>query len=176
MAFTGTADGAVRGWMATVYHRLPLVSPTGEHFGYGAAKQGNNACETMNFSARGPRNQDPIVVYPWPGQGDVDTSWSGNEGPQPPPPPGGYPSGPVITARVPGVTAWGPHTLEDKDGNLIKHVFLDSTNDPNMQKFDRLSMAMYSNEPLIAGETYTVRVTITVGAKEQTLAWRFTTK
>ncbi len=180
MAFTGSAAGAIRGWMATVYHRLPLVAPGAVSFGYGAAVAPagtkGGAAEVINFSARASRADDPIVVFPWPGQTGVDSAWSGNEGPQPPPPPNGYPSGPVITAHVASATAWGAHTLEDSDGNAVSHVFLDADNDPNMKTFDRHAVALYSDSPLLAGETYTVRLKLTVGGAERTLAWHFTTQ
>ncbi len=175
MAFTGTAEGAVRGWMETVYHRLPLVSPTAVLFGYGAAKGGGAATEVMDFSSRAPRKDDPVVVVPFPGETGVPRSWSGNEGPQPPPPPGGYPSGPVITARVSGATAWGSHALVDASGAPVPHVFLSADNDPNMKTFDRHSVALYAHEPLLAGATYTVQLSVTVDGKDRTLSWRFVT-
>ncbi|MCO4761029.1 MAG: hypothetical protein KC502_05960 [Myxococcales bacterium] len=176
MAFTGSATGAVDGWMATVYHRLPLIAPPSERFGYGGAVKGGAKAEVMDFSARSARKDDPVVVYPYPGQAQVPKSWSGNEGPQPPPPPGGYPSGPVITARVPGAVSWGAHTLTYGDGKAVEHVFLTSENDPNMKKFDRFSVAMYSNAPLQGGVVYTVTLKVTVDKDEQTLSWTFTTQ
>ena len=148
MAFTGTPAGAVQGWLETVYHRLPLIDPSVHVFGYGGAKANNAKCEVINFSGRAPSGADPIIVYPWPGQAGVPKSWSGNEGPQPPPPPSGYPSGPVITARVPNVSSWGAHALLTVDGAEVPHVFLSADNDPNMKMFDSKSIAIYANDPL----------------------------
>ncbi|MBP47998.1 MAG: hypothetical protein CMH53_08675, partial [Myxococcales bacterium] len=148
MAFTGSATGAVQGWLETVYHRLPLIDPSVHAFGYGGQSQSGSACEVMDFSGRSPSGTDPVIVYPWPGQTGVPKSWSGNEGPQPPPPPNGYPSGPVITARVPNVSAWGAHQLLSSDGQEVAHVFLSAETDPNMKMFDSKSIAIYSHEPL----------------------------
>lgn len=172
MAFSGSTEGALQGWLDTVYHRLPLVDPGTGAFGYGEAAKGGKVCEVMNFAAGGKGN-GPIVVYPWPGQTGIPPSWNGLEGPQPPKPPKGYPSGPVVTARFPWQVAVQAHTLTAADGAEVPHVWLDDDNDPNLASFDTQTKVLYAHKPLAAG-VYKVRIAFTHAGKAETLVWRFT--
>lgn len=175
MAFSGSPQGAIQGWLETVYHRLPLVDPRTKLMGYGQADNGSARTEVMNTSPRGAKPTDPVVVYPWPGEQGVPRSWSGNEGPQPPPPPTGYPSGPVITARMPTKTTFTSHQLLDADDEPVPHVFLDANNDPNMAAFDANAIAMYAHDPLPAAARFTVVLTFDADGAEQVLRWQFET-
>ena len=174
MAFSGTIKGALAGWMATVYHRLPLIDPRSSRMGFGLAKSGKAKTEVMDFG-HGAKTKPPIVVYPWPGQTGVPRSWSGNEGPQPPKPKTGYPSGPVITARFPGGAKITSHQLLNETGASIDHVWLTSDNDPNMKMFDANTVVLYANDPVPSG-TYTVRIEIDSKGVKKRLQWSFSTK
>lgn len=176
MAFTGSGVAAVDGWMETLYHRLPLIDPRSTHVGVGVAKDGKTATEVMDFGSGKPEISPSSVVWPWPGQTNVATSWSGNEGPQPEPPPQGYPSGPVITAHLPAGASVDSHALLDTDGTEIAHVWRDAKNDSNLQGFDAQSVALYAHKPLLADSEYTVRLELQLGTKAETLIWRFRTR
>ncbi len=172
MAFTGSVPGAMQGWLDTVYHRLPMLDPTSFEMGFGLANSGGAQAEVMDVSAVQGSSADPIVVYPWPGQTGVPAGWSGNEGPQPPAPPGGYPCGPVISARFPSKATVKLHSLKDAQGNAVPHVWLDAANDPNMQMFDPTTVVLYAHTPVADGD-YVVRLEVQVAGQDQVLEWRF---
>ncbi len=176
MAFSGGVSGAINGWLATLYHRIPLLSPRSALMGFGMAQSGGARTEVMDFSPRGAQQDDPIIVYPWPGQVMVPRSWNGGESPQPKVPPSGYPSGPMITATMPSPAQFGDeHRLLDPEGTEIPHMWLTPANDPAMKTFAGTSVALYAHAPLAADTTYTVHLPLKLGAEEHTLIWRFTT-
>ena len=176
MAFTGGPAGAIAGWLATLYHRIPLLDPRSAAMGFGMAQQGNARTEVMDFGVRGGLKDDPIIVYPWPGQDNVPRSWNGGESPQPKPPPSGYPSGPIITATMPFAAQFGDdHQLLDPEGNPVPHMWLTPGNDPSLKTFGGSSVAVYAHAPLAADTTYTVTLPLRRNAEEHTLIWRFTT-
>jgi uncharacterized protein YkwD len=174
MAFSGSAKGAIDGWLATVYHRLPLIDPRSAKIGYGSAKSAKARTEVMEFG-RGATGKAPIVVYPWPGQTGVPKSWSGNEGPQPPKPKTGYPSGPVISARFTDGAKILDHQLIDEDGAKLDHVWLTKASDKTLASFDSKTVVMYANDPLPSG-TFTVRIDVESGSTSKRLQWSFSTK
>lgn len=169
IAFVGDPAGALQGWIDTVYHRLPLLDPTTQEIGYGAAGSGQKAVDVIDSGGRSAKTSDPIIVWPWPGQHNVPSSWNGLEGPQPQAPPTGWPSGPVITAQFPKPKTIKTHELLSPAEKTIAHTWLDVKTDPNLAN-DANTMALYANKPLANG-TYTVRLTLTTG---EVLAWRFT--
>lgn len=171
MAFTGSPSGAIAGWLETVYHRLPLLHPQTSEYGYGQAA-GANKAEVIDGVQTGPAS-DQAFVYPWPGQTGVAQAWYGNEGPQPPSPPKGYPSGPVITARLPSGSAVTAHQLVDPQGAPVPHVWLDAKNDKWVAAFDAASVVLYAHQPLAAG-TYTVQLDVQRGTEPKKLQWKFT--
>ncbi|MCB9738047.1 MAG: hypothetical protein H6747_02190 [Deltaproteobacteria bacterium] len=179
MAFTGSASGAITGWMETLYHRLPLIDPGSVDVGYGAAAVGKARTEVMVFGA-GKAANDPIVVWPFPGQTGVPKGWSGNESPQPPPPTSGYPSGPIVTARLPAGSTVQEHGIaavgaSGPAATSLPHVFLSTKNDPELAKFDARSVALYAEEPLAGGTVYEVWLEIAGASGSDTLRWRFET-
>lgn len=172
MAFTGSPAGAIAGWIETVYHRVPLVHPGLSEWGYGQASSSKTAAEVINAAHAGSTGSADLVVLPWPGQTGVAASWSGNEGPQPPPPPGGYPSGPVITARFAGVVAVTAHDLFDGAGTPVPHVWLDAANDKTLASFDAKTVVLYAHKPLAAG-SHRVRLQVKRAGQAETVEWTF---
>ena len=176
MAFSGGPAGAIAGWLATLYHRIPMIDPRSVAMGYGGAQAGSARTEVMNFGVRGGQKDDPIIVYPWPGQDDVPRAWNGSESPQPTPPPSGYPSGPIITATLPFAAQFGDdHQLLDPQGDPVPHMWLTAANDPAMKTFGGSSVAVYAHAPLAADTTYTVKLPLRRNAEDHMLIWRFTT-
>ena len=169
IAFEGTPAAALQGWIDTVYHRLPLLSPATELIGFGSKKSGSTAADVIDSSARQAAKSDPIIVWPWPGQHNVPASWNGLEGPTPPKPSSGWPSGPVITAQFWKTTAVAAHELRNAQDAAVAHTWLDYKTDPNLQNLAPATVALYANKPLSAG-TYSVKLTLVSG---DVLAWRF---
>ncbi|MBI5608869.1 MAG: hypothetical protein HY902_08300 [Deltaproteobacteria bacterium] len=171
MAFTGSPTGAIAGWLATVYHRMPLLDPRSKSMGYGQAAKGAYKTEVMEVSG-GASAAPGVVVYPYPGQTGVPGSWDGAEGPQPPAPPKGFPSGPVISLRFSQPATVTKHELRDAAGTPLEHVWLDAQNDSNTAMFDGNCRSLYAHQPLAAG-VYTVHVEATILGKAEVVEWQF---
>jgi uncharacterized protein YkwD len=170
MAFLNHPESSVDGWMETVYHRIPFMSPDMIHTGYGGAK----GVDVMDFGRGSFEDKQAVFVYPWPDQTNVPASWSGNEGPQPPPPTTGYPSGPVITAHT---SDGAPlditiHRLVGPDGQDIEHVWLPR----GFNNFLRADWALYANDPLQPGTSYTVVLEGTLSESDWSRTWSFATR
>lgn len=170
MAFMNSPAKAVDGWIATLYHRLPLTDPGTKAIGYGGAA----ACDTINSSGGGS-SSDWEVVYPYDGQEGVDLSWDGAESPQPPPPKSGYPSGPIITIQFgSGVTfTMQSSELLDEAGDAVPHTLLTPKNDPNLAGSPAASL--YADSPLKPETAYTVKLTGTRVNKPWSKTWSFRT-
>lgn len=170
MAFMNNPTKAVDGWIATLYHRIPLTDPGTTAIGYGAANQ----CDTIN-STGGASSSDWEVVYPYDGQQDADLSWDGAESPQPPPPPGGYPSGPIITIQFGGGVTFSilKSSIVDEAGMEVSHTLLTPKNDSNLAGSPTASL--YSDKPLQPETTYTVSLEGTRVNQPWTKTWSFRT-
>lgn len=168
MAFSSTTEGAIDGWMATLYHRIPLIHPNAERWGYGEVLSGARVqvgdVVYANTTTSGP------AYWPPPDANGVDTSWGGYESPQPPLPAGeSYPSGPVITVSFPLGEAGtlSTATLKDKaSGQSIPIMVRDPSNDSWLSS----TWAMYSLDPLEPSTTYIVSF-----EGSQDVSWEFTT-
>jgi hypothetical protein len=170
MAFYNDPYKSVDGWVATLYHRLPLTSPGTKEIGYGHAQN----CDTINSGGTGAGSQWE-VAYPYDGQTNVDTCWLGYENPRPAPPPSGdYPSGPVITLQFgSGVTfTIEDSTIEDEKGNPVAHTLLTPKNDSWLAGGSALSLIPEEFQP---ATTYTVFLSGTVVNQPWDKTWSFTT-
>jgi hypothetical protein len=182
MAFTGSAQGAVNGWMATLYHRIPFVHPNTYLWGFGIAESGAK-CEVMDYTQGPPIalgattwSTDGKLGVPWPPPGatGVDTSWNGAESPQPPLPEGeSYPSGPIITLSfVNGASlALTTATLTGPAGEVSSQV-----QTPDNDSMLSTTLAIYAYDPLASLTTYTVNVAGTVDGEPYEAAWTFATR
>jgi uncharacterized protein YkwD len=184
MAFLHNATGAVDGWMNTLYHRLPFMDATMTACGYGAAGGGGytgNAVDTMDFGTRDAEGKAYIGptlegVYPPPDSVDIPRSFDGAESPQPPPPPGGYPSGTIVSITWSSTAQFAAeeHRIwAETDEQELPHVWLDSTNDPNLQGAN--TVALYAYKPLLKGTTYWVLLKGSLGGKPYEKTWSFKT-
>ena len=175
IAFYHHPRKAVDGWMETLYHRIPIVYPDSEEMGYGAAGGGGSAIDVIDFGVGSGAPHDSVVLYPWEGQADVPVSWNGYESPQPPPPPGGYPSGPIITATFGSVVPhFDTHELLGENNRGIDHTYLTPTTDSHLDGTETVSL--YSDEPLLPGVTYRVRLVGAWHGDPYELEWAFTTQ
>ena len=168
MAFMNDPINSVEAWMATVYHRLPLIDPGSKDMGYGHSA----GCDTINVGMGG-NGGSWEVIYPIDGQTDVDTQWSGNEGPQPKVPPGGYPSGPVITIQFGSASfSIAEAVIRDPSGASLPLTLLTPENDSFLGG-DAISF--YTNSPLSTQTEYGVEVRGIVNGTEWEKRWSFTT-
>ena len=169
MAFIGNPVSAVDGWVETVYHRIPYVTPEMIDAGYG----GSSKADVMNFG-RGGANGQHVVVYPWDGQTGLKRSWDGYESPQPPPPESGYPSGTIITLTTSAGMALeiDSHQILDPAGTPLDHVW----HPKGSNGFMSATWALYANSPLEPETTYTVSLSGQLAGSAWSKEWSFTTK
>jgi hypothetical protein len=185
MAFVHNAEQAVDGWMNTLYHRIPFMDATLTACGYGAAGSGmwanSDKVDTMDFGwedADGNNYTGPDVegIYPPPGSSGIPPSFDGLESPQPKPPPAGFPSGTIIsiTWSSPGNFLATSHALwAEADGKELSHVWLDPSNDGNLQGSP--TVAMYADFPLQSAAKYWVVIEGERNGKPYKRKWFFWT-
>jgi hypothetical protein len=163
MAFRNNPAGAVQGWIDTVYHRTPMLSPWIRDMGYG----GTTGCDTIDFG-RGPVTADTVTaVYPYAGQTGVPLSFDGSrEGPTPPAPPGGWPSGYPVNLFAKTFTVASHVFTIDGSTTPISHTWIAESSD----------FILYADVPLTAQTKYRVQIVGTRGTGTLTFDWTFTTK
>ena len=183
MAFTGTASGAVHGWVDTLYHRIPFVHPNTMSWGFGIA-EGQTKCEVMDYSLGAPlalgsshwANSGQLgVPWPPPDAVEVDTSWNGAESPQPPLPEGqSYPSGPVITLTFATGTSLQLESasLVDGGGGEVPIQVQTPDNDPWLSS----TWSIYAFSPLDPSTTYTVSLKGLINGDDYDGTWSFSTR
>ena len=59
-------------------------------------------------------------------------------------------------------------------GCPVAHAFRDARNDPLLAGWD--SVALYANEPLTAGESFQVSLSLDVGGQPRQVDWQFRTR
>lgn len=173
MAFSGSPAGAMAGWMATLYHRVPLVHPNTVAWGFGIASEGAN-CEVLDSLFGGSPDTGPSL-WPVPGAAGVSISWNGAESPKPPlPATESYPSGPVVTATFASGTSLSlTHaTLTGPAGAEVPAQVQGPHNDQYLGE----TWALYAYDPLEPGAVYTVTFDGVVAGQPSTLSWSFTTE
>ncbi len=177
--FFGVSDLeiAVDGWMATLYHRRPILSPTLERIGVGYAKlrDGSYMAALMfqdgysvDVSSKWP------VAYPADSQSGVPLEF-GSEFPNPVP--GGGRAGYPITLQFPpydkvtGIRA----SLVDGSGKAVAFHLSDPEH-PAMVSFGQWGVvSLIPKLPLSPNARYAVRVDATWNGKSRTSRWSFTT-
>lgn len=171
VAFSTDAVENVDLFVATVFHRLPLLHPSAIAIGYATASGNGRAIMVIDVGL--DQNYDPgldlPVVFPGPGQTDVPRLWYAYESPNPVP---GVPNpvgSPLTVSFLIGQSVqWGAITLVSAGGAAVDVILAEG---PTWRK----SLGIVPRTPLAAGTTYTATVTGTVDAGEFTKTWSFTT-
>ena len=179
--FAGPAEQAVDGWMETLYHRLPLLSPDTAVIGYGvAATPDGRFVNVLDYGvARPDAGLNGAVAWPYPGQSGVPTAWDGREVPDPfrlhpgVAGPVGYPitltfAGTVRSLRLTDAVLTGP-------GGDVPVLRFDPGSDERLSD----TVAVIPATPLRPHSRYTVRMRGLVdrgwGPEPFDRAWSFTT-
>ena len=177
--FFGVSDleVAVDGWMSTLYHRRPILSPTLERIGVGYSKlrDGSYMAALMFVDSH-----DVDVTGKWPVEFPTDNQSGvplefGSEFPNPVP--GGGRAGYPITIgfppydKVTGVRA----RLVDERGKDVA-IYLSDPEHPAMSTFGQWGVVcLIPKVPLNPESRYEVRVDATWNGKPGTWRWGFTT-
>ena len=171
IAFNQTPGGAVDAWIATLYHRLPLMRPNLQRIG--AAVGGGIL--VMDALTGYPGDDDKEVVYPADGQSNVPLKFQKE---MPDPIPGGGVAGYPITAMFP--ESWEcsslTGTITDGAGNPVP-VYSSCPEKPAKRGFPQDgTLCLIPQKVLTPGSTYKVKVTGKAQGKEYVKEWKFSTK
>jgi uncharacterized protein YkwD len=173
---------ALDSWMATLYHRVPILEPHLQTIGFGCVRGGRlgwvTVLDVMQGRASGRRLS--AVFYPAPDQSGVPLSFpNGGEEPNPIPDDkdgrAGYPITAFFPPEEPLVGAKG--TLADAKGTTIRCWFSspEKPANPQFKGHQGNTVCLIPEDPLAANTTYHVRLQGTRGGKDWQKQWKFTT-
>src|SRR5581483_11216516 len=152
-------------WMATFYHRVPILDPQLRTIGFGCArgrKLGWIAVLNVGTGRDRAARPEP-VFYPVPDQKDVPLSFpAGGEEPNPIPEDTDGKAGYPITATFPDRTApaRAKGTLTDDQGRAVPCWFSSPEQPANPQypRHQGTTVCLIPKDPLAPGTTYQVRL------------------
>jgi uncharacterized protein YkwD len=172
---------AVSGWLATFYHRVPILDPSLQVVGFGHARgRAQTWVTVMDISRgkKGPPGKD-VVVFPADGQVDVPLAFSGSESPDPIPEDkdkrAGYPITATFQASDLPTAITG--TLTDPAGQAVPVWFSspEKPANPRYRTHQGRSVCLIAKAPLRPGLIYKVHLEGTKAGKSWQKAWSFTT-
>lgn len=171
MSYVDDPERAVDGLMATVFHRVNILTATHAHLGYGHGQTMSEAVDVLDFG-RGmsePGSITGVALFPGPNQRDVPLYGAG-ETPSPLPPGAAYPIGyPITLQPIAGTPlAVSAAELRDKGGALVPLY-------PSPADCAASCYALLPITGLHAGTTYTAHVVGTVDGAVFDVSWSFTT-
>jgi uncharacterized protein YkwD len=168
---------AAKEWLASLYHRVPLLDPALQEVGVGYAQQnGDWACvvDTLN-GTYGKKSKD-MVFYPEDGQANVEQKF-GNEIPVPMPAEHKGDAGFPITiqfTRGQKVTNVEMKLTGLKDAEVP--IYLSTPEKPATSFPQQNTVCAIPRQPLARAMTYTAVLNCLVEGKPFTRTWRFTTE
>jgi hypothetical protein len=172
--FGNNPTAAVPSWINTVYHRIPLLDPWTVDMGYGGA----TGCDVIDLGrGMSMMSANAVVVYPYDGQTNVPTSFSGQEGPAPPAPTGGFPSSYPISVYAQNISVTDHVLTKDGDTTPLDHVWIDSSSSQIMPGYQGyfINTGFLYGAPFGANTKYHVKVTGMHTGGALSVEWSFTT-
>jgi uncharacterized protein YkwD len=182
---------SVEVWMASFFHRVPILSPGLKVIGFGYARQGQllkMVMDVQNGERRKSSGKPPVIVYPADGQDKVPRVFGKGitEFPNPIPEnkPGGTAGFPITvqfpaSVRVTGVTgevSAKPAKKTADAGATEVPVWMSTPSAPAINKaLQKHTVCLIPKAPLAPNLTYTVTVSAKVDGKAWTKTWSFTT-
>ena len=167
---------AVDGWMATLFHRVPILHPHLKRVGIGYAKGGKWGWVTLLDVMSGRESGKPAGPVAWPVDKQTDVPLAfGGEIPDPIPDDKDKKAGyPITVTFVDGETvkeAAATLKIDKKDVEF----WLSSPEKPADARYQANTICLFAKDALQPGTTYTVTVTAKVNGKAWTKTWSFTT-
>jgi uncharacterized protein YkwD len=170
------------GWMATLYHRVPILNPRLKTIGFGCARGRRlgwiSVLNVGTGRVRGAESQP--VFYPVAEQRDVPLHFpAGGEEPNPIPNDGDGKAGFPITAtfpeNMPLKNAQG--TLRDEKGKLVPCWFSTPAQpaNPHFAGHQGGTVCLIPHDPLLSSTQYRVELRGELAGKAWEKQWRFTT-
>lgn len=170
------------GWMATLYHRVPILEPNLRSIGFGCARGRRQGWVTvLNVGTgreKGPRPH--AVFYPVPDQVGIPLNFpNGGEEPNPIPESktgrAGYPVTAFFADREPLQKATA--SLTNAKGEAVPCWLSTPENpaNPKFAKFQGNTICLIAKSPLTPNSTYHVEIQGTLARKPWAKKWKFTT-
>jgi uncharacterized protein YkwD len=171
---------ALDGWMATLYHRVPILDPSLKRIGFGHARRGGGWVTALDvLRGREPGPAAGVVLYPAPDQTRVPLTLSANEEPDPIPQAKARRAGFPVTATFPaGATLTQMSFALHDDAGRDVPVWFSSPEKPANPAFAQhqgTTVCLIARKPLRPGTTYTVRGAGQVDGQPWSRAWSFAT-
>jgi uncharacterized protein YkwD len=171
-------------WMATLYHRVPILDPGLHKVGFGCVRGQRlgwiSVLDVFSGVDRTPRPQSQPVFWPASGLGDVPNNFPiGGETPDPIPEDktgrAGYPITATFSRESPLTGAKA--TLEDANGKRIPCWFSspELPANPIFEPHQGTTVCLIPKQPLQPEHTYRVTLTGTLAAAAWKKSWTFTT-
>lgn len=166
-----------REWLASLYHRVPLLDPALVEVGVGYAQQnGDWACVVDCLNGTFGKKSKDVVFYPDDGQTNVELKF-GNEVPLP------------LAAEHKGDAGF-PITIQFTRGQKVSNVemkltgakdaevpiYLSTPEKPATAFPQQNTVCAIPRQPLARGTTYTAVLNCLVEGKPFTRTWRFSTE
>lgn len=174
-------DG-VDAWMATLYHRVPILEPNLKTIGFGCARGRRLGWITVLnvVTGRDRRVRPHPVFYPAPDQTDVPLNFpNGGEEPNPIPDDkdgrAGYPITAFFPEKEPLKNAVGKLTTAQGDEVPCWMSSLEKPANPQFKPHQGNTFCLIPKEPLTANTTYHVQVQGQLASQPWTKRWKFTT-
>ena len=176
IAFDVEPLAAVPDWMATFFHRVPLLDPELRRVGFGAAK-GEKSGWVVVLDVTSGRGSSTVVLCPADGQKDVPTAYHGGERPDPIPQSKDRKAGYPVTVMFPRGAAVKDATarLVDARGQEVP-AWVSSPEQTVDRDLQRNQVCLIARQPLQPAAEYTVTVTAQVDGTEWKQKWTFRTR
>lgn len=164
---------AVEAWMATLYHRVPVLRPNLKRIGLGH----DGMWAVMDAMSGVVGDEEGHVAFPTPGQREVPTLFP-NELPDPIPAAAPRPAGYPITVQFP---AWGPKVtavhaeLTDAEGNRVP-FHLSHPDRPACAFPQENTVCLIPVRQLAPARTFRVTVAAEYDGRPVRRSWSFTTE
>ena len=172
------AAKTIETWLASFYHRIPLLNPSLTAVGIGYMARGPTfvvACVDATSKAAKMDTKE-TVFYPVNGQMNVPLKFSGNEHPNPIPSDYQGPVGFPITITFPRAKTITKVVVKLFDPNKTPLPYILSTPEFPASSFtQRNTVCIFPKLILARASTYTVELKCTVSGEPFERTWRFTT-
>lgn len=167
---------AVPEWMATLFHRVPILDPNLRRIGFGIADAGRPHWRVV-VDVNSGRGSDRPVLYPADGQKDVPPAYHAGERPDPIPESKDKKAGYPVTVTFPhGATVKDAVAhLADADGHEVP-AWVSTPEKTVDRELQRNSVCLIARQPLRPGARYTATVTARVDGAAWKRTWGFTTR
>lgn len=172
----GTPRDAVELWMATFFHRIPLVHPRLERVGVGVAERGERRVFVVEVAAEG--QQTDFVAVPPDEAVDVPIAFSGDELPNPIPRDDDGEAGYPITVTFPPnvrVEKADAELVDVATGGVVA-AWVSTPEHPADERAQQNTVCLMAKDPLRPLTRYTFTLDAVVDGQPHETTIRFTTR